>query len=231
MGLVNVAADIHLYYLARAISGRGSLSGGPLEVDRIGFCLEGYPRSANSTAIHYLAPIVASELKGDAEIIHHTHDVRAVKLSVLLGVPCVVLIRDPLPAVVSNYIYHQGRRSPRKLIKRWLKFYRAVQGMRDDIILCEFSTAINDINKLILSINSKYGLLLPQVDDPETQLKNLAVAQMQHSVERRGGEYHTVYALPDCRRNEMKSEVSSLVESDPLFPQALDLFRNINIDV
>lgn len=59
--------------------------------------VEGYPRSANTFVVEFIR-IVAGDHGEQVKFAHHTHDAKNVELGIKSGLPCLVLIREPLAA-------------------------------------------------------------------------------------------------------------------------------------
>lgn len=216
-------------FLIKAIRGKGSLVGSKVDMDKIRFCLEGYPRSANSTAVYLLKPLLQRHY-GNSSVVHHTHDIRTIRLCLLHNLPCLILLRDPLSAVSSNYVYHQGRHTPEALTKKWISFYLFIEDIRKNILLCNFTTVIRDINKVIDAINVRYRLGLPFIDDVNRQLEAMRTTQQRHSEQRRGAEYFTVLPLPDVKKEARKQDIMVSMEG-PVYEQALELYQRLMPDI
>ncbi|MDZ7696892.1 MAG: hypothetical protein U5R49_08235 [Deltaproteobacteria bacterium] len=112
-------------------------------------CIEGYPRSGNTYATLAISDIVLNHANVDPEwkhaavlkrLIHHTHDEAVLVESVREGIPTLSLIRTPLDAIQSTYIYYAGKTPVMELIARWKRFYRSCLDLmgRDNFMIMRF---------------------------------------------------------------------------------------------
>jgi hypothetical protein len=114
--------------------------------------IEAFPRSGNTFAV------VAFELSqgGPVKIAHHLHAAAQVTRGVRLGKPTLVLIRDPIDAVVSHLVREPGV-TPRQGLRNWVRFYRSVQAARDDVVVARFEDVTTDFGSVIDRLNERFG--------------------------------------------------------------------------
>jgi hypothetical protein len=168
-------------------------------------CIEGYPRSANS----YTVEVVRQASKGALTIAHHTHLPAQVLYAYEIDIPIVILVRDPINAVVSRHATRRqesiGRREWEKYItletdlREWLLFYRTVSEIGDDILFCEFADIIESPNKVVKYVKRKYNNINMEC------LKKDAVEISQE----RGK-----HASPSKKRDKIKREVRRRLEEN-----------------
>ena len=109
-----------------------------LVTDATDLCVEGFPRSANSFAVG------AVEQAQDAplSIAHHNHVPAPILNAVRRDLPTVVLIRDPVDAVISNRGLQlqigarEGKEMPQRVsykrqLRTWIAWYEHVWPGRD----------------------------------------------------------------------------------------------------
>lgn len=126
--------------------------------------IEGYPRSANSFAVQ---AFLAAQERNDIEIGNHTHSPANILRGVELGKPVLVLIRLPKDAILGSVVYQsvQDGILPDKYWKsliqlhacRYLKFYKALKGTHDKIVVASFKEVVDDFGAVIVEINQKFG--------------------------------------------------------------------------
>ena len=125
--------------------------------DRVVTCetellIEGFPRSASTwcRAAFQVAqgrPVrLASHIHLPAQVI------RAVKL----GVPALVLIRDPREAVASAVI-REPYASVTAHLKRYLVFYQSLEAYRHGFVVADFQEATSDFAAVIDRLNARFG--------------------------------------------------------------------------
>jgi len=114
--------------------------------------IEGYPRSANSYAFHAFS----LAQKNSVKIAHHLHVIAQIKKSILLKVPTLVLIRNPVDAVLSNMVAYTGS-SPVLLLNYYINYYKQIYKYREKIVIGHFNDVINNFGQIIETINGKYS--------------------------------------------------------------------------
>jgi hypothetical protein len=114
--------------------------------------IEGFPRSANSYA--RVAFLLANP---DLAVCSHTHSYRTVTRAVKLGIPAVVLIRDPMQVIASTLQYEPDV-PPMRTIKQYRWFYKHVARVSPDrIVLADFDDLIRDVGSVIDTCNAVLG--------------------------------------------------------------------------
>ncbi|WP_423142056.1 hypothetical protein ACOYW6_01430 [Parablastomonas sp. CN1-191] len=113
--------------------------------------IEGYARSANTYSVvaFYLSQ------KRPVKIGHHLHSIAQVLTGVKMGIPVIVLIRRPEDSVRSLSLIF--RQDPNHELRRWLSFYRAVEKVRDHVVIAEFSDVIADFGAVVAKVNARWG--------------------------------------------------------------------------
>lgn len=127
--------------------------------------IEGFPRSANSYA--RVAFLLANP---DATVCSHTHSYRTVTRAVALGIPAIVLIREPTRVIASTLQYDPDV-PPMRTIKQYRSFYQHVARLpADRIMLADFDDVIRDFGSVIASCNAMLGSsFTPYERSPESE--------------------------------------------------------------
>ena len=114
--------------------------------------IEAFPRSGNTFAV------VAFELSqdGPVKVAHHLHAASQVTRGVSLGKPTLVLIRYPIDAVVSHLVREPGV-TPRQGMRNWVRFYRSIQEVRNDVVVATFEDVTTDFGSVIDRLNERFG--------------------------------------------------------------------------
>src|SRR5262245_21620321 len=114
--------------------------------------IEGFQRSGNTFAVF------AFEMAQDRPIksAHHLHASAQVTRAVRLGVPVLLLVRDPRDAIVSHVIREPCANMPAAL-RAWTHFYEAALPLRDRIFVADFSRVSTDFGAVIRDFNEKFG--------------------------------------------------------------------------
>ena len=133
--------------------------------------IEGFPRSANSYA--RVAFLLANP---SVRVCSHTHSYRTVTRGVALGIPVIVLIRDPEPVIASSLQYGRGV-PPIRVIKEYRKFYRHISRIpADRLVLANYEEVIRDFGSVIARCNALFESdfdLYPRTAKSEERIRNV----------------------------------------------------------
>jgi hypothetical protein len=191
-------------------------------------CIEGFPRSANSFAVAAFRH-AQDEPVG---IAHHNHVPAPVLTAVRRGIPTIVLIRDPVEAVMlfrglllqiaaANGEENAFHISYALRLKAWISFYETIKPVADRIVIDPFEEVIDDFGGVIDRVNKRFGT---------------AFARFHHTSatvdEVRGS--HGYHALPSPQRDMLKQEARHAFEREigdnhPTAQRAHRLFISIRL--
>lgn len=151
-----------LYFGARRIVGRMDRECVSGETDIV---IEGFPRSANSTFVHgFLA-----RQEAVVRVAHHRHHGAQVLRGVDLGLPVVVLIRDPVDSVASliclareaeirsDWLMRELYLTADDLCWAWKRFYESIEPVLGETVLVPFEEAIQGVDSVINRVNLRWG--------------------------------------------------------------------------
>jgi hypothetical protein len=126
--------------------------------------IEGYPRSGNTFASHAFQYAQGRKVK----IANRCHAPAQIMEAVKRKIPCLLLIRQPLDAAISSYVYIDGKLTPEFLLHHYLKFYNAISPYLETVVVASFDQVKNDFGHVIFRLNSRYGCDYNQfVNTPE----------------------------------------------------------------
>ena len=129
-------------------------------------CIEGFPRSANSFAtgaFQYAQP-------ESVHIAHHTHVAANAMRACELQIPTVVLIRNPVDAIISNIslakevqLVEKGKEPDasnligfRRQLTAWCAFYEALCPFQSHFVLAPFEEVVEDMGRVIDRANKRF---------------------------------------------------------------------------
>ena len=114
--------------------------------------IEGYPRSANTFAV------VAFEKAQETpvNIAHHLHVPAQVLRAVHMGIPVIVLIREPVAAICS-LVVREPHINLKTALKDYINFYNTISPVSSDCVIARFEDVISDFGNIISEVNEKYG--------------------------------------------------------------------------
>jgi hypothetical protein len=133
--------------------------------------VEGYPRSANT---YLLCALKWSDPK--YKYASHMHGCGSIKYAVNNGIPTVILIREPLRAVVSLAIREDFRLD--YCFEWYRKYYKYVAARRSSLVLADFSVVTADLERVYQELRSTYGLALrpaPREPSEISEIKAMVV--------------------------------------------------------
>jgi hypothetical protein len=114
--------------------------------------MDGFPRSGNSYA---RAAFLHSNGTG-IQISTHGHSHRFVQLGVKRKIPVIVLIREPRAALASAMQY-QPEVAPELVVRAYLRYYRHVLPLVDDVLVAPFEQVTRDFGGVIRACNARFG--------------------------------------------------------------------------
>jgi hypothetical protein len=179
-----------------------------LVADDTDICIEGFPRSANSFAVAAFRH-AQDEPVG---IAHHNHVPAPVLTAVQKGLPTVVLIRDPVEAVISNRGLQlqigtvEDKAMPMHVsfkaqLNAWQSFYETVWPQRDQVVMAPFEDVIDDFGLIIDRVNTRFGT---EFDRFEHTTENVEAIRSSRG-------YH---ALPSEQRSALKQQARERFMAD-----------------
>ena len=159
--------------------------------------IEGFPRSANSTTAHGFIKRQPVPVR----VAHHKHHAAQLLRGRVLNIPCVVLIRDPVSAVLSHMALREvslarknqqhcaARLGFADVMKGYIDFYTAADRVLDELVIAPFDEVTKNISKMINDVNDMFGTCF-------------ALGYHEQNYEITLGDH----ALPTQTRNEIKQQ-------------------------
>lgn len=123
--------------------------------------IDGYPRSANTFSYH--AFCYAQEIDGERptgeemHIAHHLHQPAQILRGVQMGVPTVVLIRQPKDCVLSYVIRHPDWLGIEAALRQYITFYSSIVDVKNQIVIGDFDTTTTDFGDIVRRVNDRFG--------------------------------------------------------------------------
>ena len=114
------------------------------------YLIEGFPRSGNSFLLFYL-----KQLSKGVSIASHTHHPAHVIKAINEKKKIIIVIRNPIDAIISMYLFFNKKIKFNLLIDEYIKFYKSIQKYKKKFIIIEFKKIISNPKKVINIINSK----------------------------------------------------------------------------
>lgn len=173
--------------------------------------IEGFRRSANWFAVTAFQQAQG----GEVNIAHHTHSPAQVKTAVRMGVPNLVLIRDPDEAVLEDWLRLRRRalvRLPRVFLD-YARFYEPLVRCRSGYVLGHFQEVTSDFGEVISKINARFGTrFVPFDHTPENVGRCFQVIEEGNRRKNSGRLVEFIVGRPSEERREVVEQLRSLLD-------------------
>jgi len=169
--------------------------------------IEGFPRSGNTFSVHAFGLAQGRPVK----VAHHLHAPAQIMIAVRLGIPAILLVRDPEGAVLSRAAARVTRAKPAhprvgRVLSSYTRFYESVLHLREDVVVAVFDDVIRDFGTVIDRVNARYGTTFQRFE--HTQQNVQRVFELIDLGGRR--------ARPATTRQDAKRALEPLYHSDQL---------------
>jgi hypothetical protein len=164
--------------------------------------IEGYPRSANTFTVVAFRLAQGREI----QIAHHLHAAAQIKRAVRLGVPAIVLIREPSEAILSLLV-RDPHASMRWALRSYIRFYSTVAPCLEKTVVAPFATVTSDLASIIRMVNIRYGTAFKEFVPTEETLNSVwqtVDRNAQRDSMRTGWDYRLGATLPGEHRRRAK---------------------------
>lgn len=187
--------------------------------------IEGYPRCGNS-----FAEAALELVRPDLKLGHHRHAPAQLLFAAKEGLPAVMLMRDPLDAVVSVLARRPGSTSPIQAFKDYESFYSAVEPVAHQVLVSDFDVTTAQISRLLEAIEDRFSLGLDLELVRTATFPDLVMAQVNAiSAARKAGERvnYGIHLSDEERaaRRARQAELRSAIEER--FPGAVTSARAV----
>jgi hypothetical protein len=170
--------------------------------------IEGFLRSGNTYS-------VAAFQIANGPALHvgrHLHGAPHVLRAVRMGLPTVVLVRQPRDAVLS-YLIRRDTLTPYDSLLEYLDFYRTVWPVRHGFVVGTFDRVTSDFGSVIDSVNARFGTTFARYErTPENEQKVFALVEEMNRLESGGEVVETHVGRPSEERRHRKDELAGLLE-------------------
>lgn len=181
--------------------------------------LEGFARSGNSF-LHFALKL----WNRDVRVAHHTHLFCNVSHGLRHGIPCVVLIREPGPAVASMVSW-DGLLNGKLCLLGWMHFYQRLLPVIDRCLVIRFEEAVNAPDKCVNRINERFALSLyaPSFGDEQMAL----IHDRMLARDRQTGKSGLNASVPNEEKTAHKKRVITSLQGSAMLKRAERLYRQV----
>lgn len=186
--------------------------------------LTGYPRSANTYAMHLLR---AAARNGEGRISTHIHAPASIRVALRASVPTLVLIRDPLDAVASAMVKRRASLVDTETAEEFLfyywSYYTFVRARRDRLALMDYLTVTREPVELLQAVKQ----ISPGIDlEPNLHVVVDEVEELMKTRNRiRPVEERSI---PDPEKERRKLDLRDRIRTRPSFEPALQLYLGLS---
>jgi len=187
--------------------------------------IEGFPRSANTFAVAAFTFAQGRPVK----IARHLHAPAQVIAAVRRGIPCVVVIRKPRDAVLSQLV-RAPHVSAEQALKDYIRFYRSIAPYRDKFVVGRFEEVTTDFGEVIRRVNARFGAnfkLFKHTDENLQKVFHMVEEMDKQDTGLREVKEETV-ARPSAYREKLKKRAEAKLETPKarrLLLEAVEVYR------
>jgi hypothetical protein len=170
--------------------------------------IEGFLRSGNTFSV------AAFEIANGPglHVGRHLHGAPHVLRAVRMGLPTVVLIRNPREAVLS-YLIRRNTITPHDAVLEYLDFYRTTWPVRDRVVIGLFDQVTADFGAVIDEVNARFGTSFRRYEaTPENEARAFALVEEMNRLESGGQVLETHVGRPSAERGRRKEELRALLD-------------------
>ncbi len=199
------------------------------------FCLEGYPRCGNTWA----EMAIRHAARGPLQMAHHSHAAAHVMHSLRLGIPTLVLFREPDAAVRSLLAMKASNMTARDAYREYLRFFEPLLGLpRERLLFVSFEDVTQRIEGVVGLLAARFGLPLTPFDAQDPVQKAAVFARMdaRAAAIRDDGQAQsrsnpTHFDAEQRALKQAADEEIARLSGDPLRARALQLFEKMRSDL
>jgi hypothetical protein len=170
--------------------------------------IEGFLRSGNTFSVAAFQIANGPEL----HVGRHLHGAPHVLRAVRMGLPTVVLVRQPRDAVLS-YLIRRDTLTPYDALLEYLDFYRTVWPVRSGFVVGLFDQVTTDFGVVVDRVNERFGTSFRRyVPTPENEAKAFALVEEMNRLESGGEVVETHVGRPSEQRKRRKDQLSELLD-------------------
>lgn len=130
--------------------------------------IEGFPRSANTFAVFALK----SAQLVPPKIAYHFHAPAQIFRAINLGIPTLVVIRNPRDSVAS-FVARWSEVSETQALELYIAFYKSISKYKASYVVGDFEEITQNFSKTIEKINERFGTNFVLFSDSQEDRKRV----------------------------------------------------------
>ena len=182
-------------------------------------CLEGFQRSGNTFFVALL-----QHWNPSCRIAHHTHLASTPLHALKLGVPTVILLRDPVD-VSASIMSWDSRLQAGVVLTAYTLFYKMLWRKRNEVFIIRFSDATKHPAECIAAINRRFNLNLSF--DVFTEATRSTVFEGIHNKDRALERNDHSSSLPNTTKEIANKEAATQVKDNLFLPMASRIYSRL----
>jgi hypothetical protein len=181
--------------------------------------IEGFPRSANTFAA------TAFELAQTrpVRVARHLHVPSQIIAGARLGIPTIVLVRDPEEAVLSLSLW-TPHVTLEDGLRDYIRFYRRIFPYRDRFVVATFEEVSTDFGVVIRRLNERFGSTFQEFQHTDANVALCFRIIEEHDRRTVGKVVEKTVARPSQQREHMKNALRSALRSPKLARARADAY-------
>lgn len=170
--------------------------------------IEGFLRSGNTFSV--AAFHIANGMS--VHVGRHLHGAPHVLRAVRMGLPTVVLIREPREAVLS-YLVRRDTLTPYDALLEYLDFYRTAWPVRDGFVVGLFESVTNDFGAVLDRVNARFCTSFARFEPtPENEARAFHLVEEMNRLETGGQVVESLVGRPSAERARRKDDLRALLD-------------------
>jgi hypothetical protein len=170
--------------------------------------IEGFLRSGNTFSV--AAFHIANGMS--VHVGRHLHGAPHVLRAVRMGLPTVVLIREPREAVLS-YLVRRDTLTPYDALLEYLDFYRTTWPVREGFVIGLFETVTKDFGAVLDKVNARFGTTFDRFrPTPENEARAFRLVEEMNRLETGGQVVESLVGRPSTERARRKDDLRALLD-------------------
>ncbi|NVJ91912.1 MAG: hypothetical protein HWE34_09660 [Methylocystaceae bacterium] len=187
--------------------------------------IEGFPRSANTYLVHAFNIATGKNFK----VAHHLHDPCQIANAGKYGIPCYVIIREPLDVVIS-WMLKEPKLNPETILSMYISYYNFALNS-GNVSFVNYKDATHKTSDVVKRIAESLGFNDHEIEMPATEEVFQVIDDIKKQREVFGrNDFDASVARPSERKesekNVLKEEVS--LTCNCLLNEANILFNEVS---
>lgn len=185
--------------------------------------VDGFPRAANSYVFYAI-----KHANPGAVIRGHTHSAAAIRQSISLGVPTLLLIREPKGCAASFSQFVPGL-SPTEALRHYRRFFRSMTRLEEGLQIATFDQVTLDLANVMERLELRTGRELIPYAATESDMAAVR-AILDRSNEQYAGGHERTAARPSTKRSSAAEVLRNLdVDGRSLLAECVELYEKLAV--